>query len=40
MWHEWGENRNVYRLLVRTPEGKSPLRRPRGRWIDNFKMDL
>jgi hypothetical protein len=35
-----GEKRNVYRLLVRTPEGKRPLRRPRRRWVDNIKMDL
>jgi hypothetical protein len=32
--------RNVYRLLVETPEGKRPLGRPRRRWIDNIKMDL
>jgi hypothetical protein len=30
----------VYRLLVRKPEGKRPLGRPRRRWIDNIKMDL
>jgi hypothetical protein len=35
-----GENRNVYRLLVRKPEGKGPLGRPKRRWIDNIKMDL
>jgi hypothetical protein len=35
-----GEKRNVYRLLVRKPEGKRPLGRPRLRWIDNIKMDL
>jgi hypothetical protein len=35
-----GEKRNVYRLLVRKPEGKRPLERPRRRWIDNVKMDL
>jgi hypothetical protein len=35
-----GEKRNVYRLLVRKPEGKRPLGRPRHRWIDNIKMDL
>jgi hypothetical protein len=35
-----GEKRNVYRLLVRKPEGKTPLGRPRRRWIDNIKMDL
>jgi hypothetical protein len=40
MWHEWGEKRNVYRLLVRKPEGKRPLGRPRHRWIHNIKMDL
>jgi hypothetical protein len=35
-----GEKRNVYRLLVRKPEGKGPLGRPRRGWIDNIKMDL
>jgi hypothetical protein len=35
-----GEKRNVYRLLVRKPEGKRPLGRPRRRWMDNIKMDL
>jgi hypothetical protein len=35
-----GEKRNVYRLLVRKPEGERPLGRPRRRWIDNIKMDL
>jgi hypothetical protein len=35
-----GEKRNVYRLLVRKPEGKRPLGRPRRMWIDNIKMDL
>jgi hypothetical protein len=34
------EKRNVYRLLVGTPEGKRPVGRPRRRWIDNIKMDL
>jgi hypothetical protein len=28
-----GEKRNGYRLLVRRPEGKKPLGRPRRRWI-------
>jgi hypothetical protein len=32
--------RNVYTLLVGKPEGKSPLGRPRCRWINNIKMDL
>jgi hypothetical protein len=34
-----GEKRNMYRLLVRKPEGKRPLRRPRRRWMDNIKKD-
>jgi hypothetical protein len=40
MWHEWGEKRNMYRLLVGKPKGKRPLGRPRRRWIYNIKMDL
>jgi hypothetical protein len=40
MFHEWGEKRNLYRLLVGKPEGKRPLGRPRRRWIDNIKMEL
>jgi hypothetical protein len=35
-----GEKRNVYRLLVRKPERKRPLGRPRHRWINNIKMYL
>jgi hypothetical protein len=35
-----GEKRNVYRLLVGKAEGKSPLERPRCRWVDNIRMDL
>jgi len=35
-----GENRDVYRVLVGKPEGKSPLGRPRTKWEDNIKMDL
>jgi hypothetical protein len=34
-----GEKRNAYRLLVGKPEGKSPLGRPRRRWVD-IRMDL
>jgi hypothetical protein len=26
--------------LVRKPEGKNPLVRPRCRWVDNINMDL
>jgi hypothetical protein len=35
-----GEKRNAYRILVGKPEGKTPLGRPRRRWVDNIKMDL
>jgi hypothetical protein len=35
-----GEKRNAYRILVRKPEEKRPLGRPRHRWVDNIKMDL
>jgi hypothetical protein len=35
-----GEKRGPYRILVRMPEGKRPLGRPRCRWLDNIKMDL
>jgi hypothetical protein len=34
------EGRSAYRVLVRRPEGKRPLGRPRRRWEDNIKMDL
>jgi hypothetical protein len=30
------EKRNAYRLLVRKPEGKRPLGRPRRRWMNNI----
>jgi hypothetical protein len=32
--------RGVYRVLVRRPDGKRLLGRPRRRWEDNIKMDL
>jgi hypothetical protein len=35
-----GEKKNVYRLLVRKPEGKRPLGRPRHGWVDNIRLDL
>jgi hypothetical protein len=34
-----GEKRNAYRLLVGKPEGRSPLGRPRRRWLDNIMMN-
>ena len=30
----------MYRVLVRIPEGKRPLVRPRRRWEENIKMDF
>ena len=36
----YGEGRGVHRVLVRKPEEKRPLERPRRRWEDNIKMDL
>ena len=35
-----GEERGAYRVLVRKPDGKRPLGRPRRRWVDNIRMDL
>jgi hypothetical protein len=35
-----GKKRNVYTLLVRKPEGKRSLGRPRRKWINYIKMDL
>jgi hypothetical protein len=32
--------RKVYKVLVRKPEGKRPLERPRYRWEDGIRMDL
>ena len=37
---QMGERRGVYRVLVRKPQGKRPLGRPKRRWEDNIKMDL
>ena len=34
------ERIGVYRVLVRKPEGKRQLGRPKIRWKDNIKMDL
>jgi hypothetical protein len=35
-----GTTRNVYKILVRKPERKRPLGRPKRRWLDNVIMDL
>jgi hypothetical protein len=34
------ERRCIYRVLVRKPEGKRQLGRPRRRWEDNIKMEV
>jgi hypothetical protein len=34
------ETRNTYRSFVEKPVGKTPLGRPRRRWVDNTKTDL
>jgi len=36
----YGEEREVYRVLVGKPEGKRPMGRPRRRWVDNIRMYL
>jgi hypothetical protein len=35
-----GENGIACRVLVRMPEGKSPLGKPRHRQVDNVRMDF
>jgi len=35
-----GEERGLYRVLVRKPEGRRSLGRPRRGWVDNITMDL
>jgi hypothetical protein len=35
-----GEGRGLYRVLVRKPEGKRTLGRPRRRWEDIIKMNF
>jgi hypothetical protein len=35
-----GEKRNKYKLAVIEPEGRTPLRISRHRWVDNVKMYL
>ena len=35
-----GEGRGVHMVLVRKPEGKRPLGRPRRGWEVTIKMDL
>jgi hypothetical protein len=35
-----GGRRDIYRVLVRKPEGKRPPGRSKRRWEDNIKVDL
>jgi hypothetical protein len=35
-----GEVRGAYNILVRRPEGRRPLGRPRRRWEGNIKKDV
>jgi hypothetical protein len=35
-----GEKRHACRILMRKPEEKRPLGRPRRMWVENIKMDL
>jgi hypothetical protein len=35
-----GNRKDVYRVLVRKPEGKRLIWGPRRRWEDHFKIDL
>jgi hypothetical protein len=35
-----GEKSNARRILIGKPEGKTPLGRPRCRWVDSIKIDL
>jgi hypothetical protein len=35
-----GEKRKVYKILMRKPEGKRPLGRPRRKCKDGIRMDL
>jgi hypothetical protein len=37
---QMAEKRNAYRILVRKPEIKRPLGKPRCRWVGNIKVDL
>jgi hypothetical protein len=35
-----GDSRDISRFLIRKPEGKTPLERPRRSWEYNTKTDL
>jgi hypothetical protein len=35
-----GEMKNTYKILIREPEGRRPLRKCRHRWEDNIRIDV
>jgi hypothetical protein len=35
-----GEKYNAYGILVKKPEGKRQLERPRRSWVDSIKLDV
>jgi hypothetical protein len=35
-----GEKRDAYGILMGKPEERTPIGRPRRRWVDNIKTDL
>jgi hypothetical protein len=35
-----GDKRNAYRILVRKPDGKRPLGRPKRSWVNKIKINL
>ena len=35
-----GEERGLYRVLLGKPDGKTPMERPRRRWVDDIRTDL
>jgi len=39
-WNTYGGRRDLYKILVRKRDGKSPLGRHRRRWDGNIKLDL
>ena len=34
------EGRNVFKILIGKPTGKTPLGKSRGRWEENIRMDF
>jgi hypothetical protein len=38
--HGEGVQKDAYRVLMETPEGKRPLRRRRSRRVDNILIDI